>query len=662
MAKAFLIKGEKFTMHGNDYEINEETASGTFKVQNLTNQVEVIFSRKQLVNNLIEGKLKFERVGKNTEGIHVKTPVFDDVSELPEQYAKEMRFRFKAIEPLLVIGEGESLNPYIMKRLEELKNKGEKGVSRASLYRWLKAYRESEGEMYSLVSSFHNCGPKDNNLQREVEIIIDHMIEKHYMKAERTTIETLHLLIYNHIDEENKNREVDDRLKHPSISTVRRRVKTKDLYEVEKKRKGKLAAFNKHGYVTLQEKPKYPLQRVEADHTRLDIFLVDDETRLPLGRPYITKLIDCFTGYPLGMYIGFEHSSYTTIMHAMKHAFFPKTYLKDKYPSIKNDWVAYGIPENLIVDCGKDFKSNHLADACKEFGINLIHCPPRKPWWKGVIERHFRTQNQQLIHQSFGTTFSNVLDKGEYNPKKHAVIGFKRFLEIYHKWVVDVYGMKKHDGVKGVPSLLWEKSFKDMPLPGFPKSSLDWTIKLMKMGHGTIQNTGIRYQYLFYQSLELKSLGKRLSKGQKVKFKYDPTNLGKIYVWDEKHNRYIEVYCGDQEYSQGLNEYTHKIIIKYARKDVNEVDMSALAAAKASIIHMLEEEKEQTLTKKLQYSRVKGTGSNVELDGKVEENKEKPATSSFQESFSKQEEVSKVHKEIQLFEDDENDWGYVDAR
>lgn len=139
----------------------------------------------------------------------------------------------------------------------------------------------------------------------------------------------------------------------------------------------------------LQEKPKYPLQRVECDHTLLDVIVLDDKTLLPIGRPTITSLLDIYTGYPLGIYIGFEPPSYTAVMQALVHAISPKTYVKEKYPSVVNEWRAYGLPELLVVDNGKEFLSKHLEDACLQLGIELYHCPSRKPWYKGQLNDIF---------------------------------------------------------------------------------------------------------------------------------------------------------------------------------------------------------------------------------------------------------------------------------
>jgi len=652
MGRVYLAPGEKFLFNDRAYEIIEEKEPDVFLVKDLEfNKVELTFTRKDIITHIQNGNLYFSENGKNTSNDLIKKYNFQDTSMLSEKLRKEMEFRWYSIKPLVNLNV-ESLNPYIKARVEELKEEGY-GVSRASLYRWIKAYQESNEDIRSLVSSYHNCGPQNTKLEREVEIIIDRVIDKYYLSKEAITIQTIYELIVHQIDQENNFRETENQLKKPSISTIRRRIKERDQYEIMKARKGTKYARDKVGQVTVQVKPKYPLQRVEADHTKLDLFVVDDETRLPIGRPYITSLIDVFTGYPLGVYIGFEPPSYTSVMHALNHAIFPKYYIKEKYPKIKNEWHAYGIPEVLVVDNGKEFLSKHLKAACIELGIELDHNPVKMPWYKGAIERHFRTINQQLLHQTKGTTFSNILDKGEYDPLKNAVVGFRELLEIFHKWLVDYYAIKPNKGVNGAPAKLWEKSFENIPEPAIPTSNHDWKIILMKMGSGSIQRTGIRFMYLYYQSPQLRKLQHNLLKrGMKnlVKFKYDPTDLSKIYVYDEINQFYFEVLCTDQEYSQGLNEYAHRIIKKKAYEEANKVDLSALAAAKAEIMEMISEMGNLTLRERRRAERIKGTGSDKVMKDVKQKNIKEPAV--------KKDETNESKKIVSLFDDIDfdNDW------
>ena len=107
-----------------------------------------------------------------------------------------------------------------------------------------------------------------------------------------------------------------------------------------------------------------PLERAEIDHTLLDLMVVDDQSRLPLGRPSVTACIDCYTRCILGIYIGFNPPSYQSVAACLKDCFLPKVNLQRDYPGIVNEWPAYGVMHNLVVDGGLEFYSASLEQVC----------------------------------------------------------------------------------------------------------------------------------------------------------------------------------------------------------------------------------------------------------------------------------------------------------
>ena len=151
------------------------------------------------------------------------------------------------------------------------------------------------------------------------------------------------------------------------------------------------------------ERVKHPLQRVEIDHTTLDLIVVDETRLLPLGRPTLTIIIDRCTRCILGYYIGYEPASYISVMKALSHAIKPKSYVKQKYPDVENIWPCWGIPDLLIVDNGPEFHSNDLEAAASIDQFRHPVLSRKKPWLKGAVERHFRTQSVSLIHTLPGT-------------------------------------------------------------------------------------------------------------------------------------------------------------------------------------------------------------------------------------------------------------------
>ncbi len=97
-----------------------------------------------------------------------------------------------------------------------------------------------------------------------------------------------------------------------------------------------------------------PLERVECDHTMLDLMIVDTEMRLPLGRPWLTAMLDVNSRIVHGVHISFYHPNYLSLMQSLRQVINPKDYARNHYPEIKNDWPEYRLPELLIVDKGMD--------------------------------------------------------------------------------------------------------------------------------------------------------------------------------------------------------------------------------------------------------------------------------------------------------------------
>ncbi|AZS51495.1 hypothetical protein DM558_12265 [Entomomonas moraniae] len=80
---------------------------------------------------------------------------------------------------------------------------------------------------------------------------------------------------------------------------------------------------------------KHILERVEVDHTPLDIMVVNEETGIVEGRPYLTCLLDVKSRMPLDMEIGFEPPSVLSVMKALKQAIWFKDWINEAYPTIK---------------------------------------------------------------------------------------------------------------------------------------------------------------------------------------------------------------------------------------------------------------------------------------------------------------------------------------
>ena len=68
----------------------------------------------------------------------------------------------------------------------------------------------------------------------------------------------------------------------------------------------------------------YALELVQSDHTLVDVIAVDDVYRRPIGRPWITLMIDIASRTVPGFHLTMLHPSAVSVGMAMRHAVLPK--------------------------------------------------------------------------------------------------------------------------------------------------------------------------------------------------------------------------------------------------------------------------------------------------------------------------------------------------
>jgi putative transposase len=70
-----------------------------------------------------------------------------------------------------------------------------------------------------------------------------------------------------------------------------------------------------------------PLERIECDGTKLDLMVIDTETRLPLGRQWLTTMIAVCAKMITGFYLSFHSPGYLSVMRCLLHAVPLRSYL-----------------------------------------------------------------------------------------------------------------------------------------------------------------------------------------------------------------------------------------------------------------------------------------------------------------------------------------------
>lgn len=577
--------------------IHARLSNGELQLFKTSNHEFFSLSEDKFVESVFDGAIQFIYDESSKSG-HKNKFAFSFVEFAPPNLRKEALRRYRYVSEIInraikSITE-ETILPVIKEvaqRIEDLKP-----PSFSSVYRWHKRFIDSSKDIRSLVPCFNYRGNRQSKLSsdifkaRAVQEIIDDEINVYYLTMERPSVPELHSRIIVRIDDENQYRSIYEKLIPPHLTTIYDNLKKLDPYFVDLKRYGKRYADQKHKVVKHHDRPKRPLEEVQMDHTPTDLMVVDDEIGLPIGRVAFSSSIDAATDSSHGLYLSFYPPSYVSVMNCLLHGIQPKTYIKKFFPKVKNDWDVYGVPETIIVDNGPEFYSRDFEDACLQLGIVIQYHPPKHPNYKGIIERFFRTLNQKLLHNQPGTTFSNIFDRKDYDPKKNAVISLSALIEIVHIFIVDVYQQQIHRGINDIPARKW-KNLTALYLPLLPSRGTDLNILLGAIEHRTVSKQGIAWNNLQYNCEELGEMRKNLKKGEKITFKYNPLDISVIYVANPANDKYISVPALWQEYAAGLSLWQHKVIQRYNSLQLKqEYDFVSICRAKETIRQIVRKE------------------------------------------------------------------------
>lgn len=582
-----LRKGQHVKVAGSEFLLLQRLTGELWQLQNTVTGEYCTFTEDDLLDRFAQNELSFDQdaaerasatdklAGSVTRDLSGYAAELIALASNRVQYLKELdRQQPMAITP-------KTVEPLIQSVSERIKDP--KPPSWLTVWRDYRKWLAAGRDIRAIILRHADRGKRGTRMLPEVQTISDQVIQDLYMTAERKKVPEVHLEIVRRLSDSNKFRSETDRLPIPSRSTIYRELARKAPYDLVAARYGKRRAEMEFRVSARGPETSRALQRMSMDHTPSDIVVVDDNSMLPLGRPTITSALDEYTRCPMGFYAGFEPPSCLSVMRCLKHAILPKTYVHREFPGIKNRWECYGVPELIVVDNPPEFHSSHFERACLQIGADIQYAKVLVPWYKGKLERFQGTMNHDLMHGNPGTTFSNILERDDYDPTRHAVVLLSTFREMIHKWIIDVYLQTPHRGIKDTPAHRWHSQVVELP-PPLPPRAAELDIVLGMTLQRVVFHYGIELEGLKYNSLELGELRRRMGTGAKVELTFDAGDLGHINVLDPRNGAYIRVPAMDQAYAKGLSLWQNKVIRRYAKRQLNDrTDMVALAQAKSEI-------------------------------------------------------------------------------
>ncbi len=587
MGIAYFRRHSIIDIEGTQYRMKREIADGEWQIENVLTGLLKIYAIDTLLRLYAERKLMFPAVDTllRSDGDKASRAIVirPEPSGALWNDAKTRRAYVKAVE--LLPATRRLLEIEIRRTWETLKQPAVM-PHWTTVQRWRTKFLAAGGDMHALVEARHRKGNHSPRFSPELLSIVDEVVEHEYLTKERKSVNDVLAAAICAVKRANESLLVSDRLPQPSRRLIHARIDRLPAFDKHVARYGYAAAIRQFRAKLRHEVTEHRLEVAEIDHTQLDLMVISDVDGLPLGRPWVTACIDRRTRCILGVHLGFQPPSYLSVSRCLSHAFKPKTALQEQFPNIRHPWEAFGVMKKLVVDNGMEFHGTALEAACAAFDVDIVYTPRKSPWYKGKIERFFRRMNEELAHGRPGTTFSNIFEKGEYDPAKHAVISLSTIRAQLHHWICDVYHQTPHYGLEHVsPAKMWasSSSIPDTPVAD-DLGKID--VLLGKPATVRLDHRGIRLHLLAYNSSEIVSLRKQYGDDMRVEIRSDEENLGRIYVKHPEDDVFIAVPCIDLAYADGLSLWQHNLIRRHARERRGRDDLAQWAESKMEIAAM----------------------------------------------------------------------------
>ncbi len=371
-------------------------------------------------------------------------------------------------------------------------------------------------------------------LQPEVEAVVEEQVRDYYATAQKPSKQDL----FGAIRRECRRRG----LRPPGNETVRRRLRATDPVAIAAGRFDRKVARDRHGPAKEHFEPsRQLLALVEIDHTRVDLIVVDDAYREPIGRPWLTLAIDVLSRVVVGYYMTLEAPSSLSVALCMAHV------VGDKAP-----WLAQrgaeaawpgGLPAAIHLDNAAEFHADALVRGCEEHGIVVNYRPVATPHYGGHIERLVGTMMGE-VHLLPGTTFSNVTERGEYDSERHAAMTMAELDLWLTRQIAVLYHGAPHKGLGGrTPIGMWAEAVTDGREPRTATDPARVRLDFLPFELRQPRRDGIELFKFGYWHDALPALAARGK--AKMPVRYDPRDMSRAWLRPTGEPDYLELRLKD---------------------------------------------------------------------------------------------------------------------
>lgn len=177
------------------------------------------------------------------------------------------------------------------------------------------------------------------------------------------------------------------------------------------------------------------------------------------SRVWITVGVDVATGYVVAIRMSKNRSS-KMVVSAIEMA------ISDKSPmaamcGAQRQWFPV-IIENFVSDNGSEYLAEEVTEVGSACGIEMDRTPAEQPWLRGTCERTLRTLGALVTHGMPGRTFSNVVERGDYDSEQNAALLAEEFYALLIRMTVDYHHLTISGPRKRAPHNIVAKYLTEM--------------------------------------------------------------------------------------------------------------------------------------------------------------------------------------------------------
>lgn len=472
------------------------------------------------------------------------------------------------------------------------------GLTPRTVKEWRKKRGSFQERAWSDCISKTGKGPRTRRLNQAMTDLVSASALYYWTNKTASKVDAYNHLanaitLKNALDEANG---MAAQLHCPSPTTLSDCIDELQTFETMSVKFGEVAARAKFKAMGKAIPANRILELVQIDHTIIDLELIeldvlDGPTKTRLGKPTLATAICVKSRCILAWYISFDGPSLASVIQALKRCLRPKLNCigSADFPILQD---IFGLPSTIVADNGMEFVGTSIQDQVQDLGITLVASKVASPESKAFIERLFGTLNSKLFHKLPGTTLNKTKREAHSNKFKSEATITLHELEELTEHVAYAYHISPHSGLDGrPPALVWQEDAARYGIPVlFSCDRLDSLLGILderKLSNDGIELFGLQYNDRPTTNLILEAECARLSDGKraslKVKLKYNPHDLGYIWIFREEDNDYLRFPCVDLDYASGLTLAQHQTIRKHLRETGLEFSSTA-DRAKARVL------------------------------------------------------------------------------